>query len=68
MIRIEDIARAAGPLTDVAPERMIPLPFPYDGIEALPPRKSLSEKVRTNSDCSLDGFLAVGMTRPKTEA
>ncbi len=65
MIRVEDIARPAGQLTDVVPERMIPLPPPYDGVDALPPRKSLSEKVRANSDCSLDGFLAVGMSAAK---
>ena len=68
MIRIEDIARAADRLTDVAPEHMVPLPPPYDGVKALPPRKRLTDKVRAECDCSLDGFLAVGMTRPKTEA
>jgi ferredoxin len=55
-------------LTDVAPEHMVPLPPPYDGVKALPPRKRLTDKVRAECDCSLDGFLAVGMTRPKTEA
>ena len=67
MIKIEDIARPADRLTEIVPERMVPLPPPYDGVDALPPRKRLTDRARANCDCSLDGFLAVGMTRPKTE-
>ncbi|MGO9085745.1 MAG: (Fe-S)-binding protein [Terriglobales bacterium] len=68
MIRIEDIARRGVQLADPARERLIPLPPPYDAVDALPPRKRLSEQAVANCDCSLDGFLAVGMPRPKTEA
>jgi Fe-S oxidoreductase len=68
MIKIEDIARPADRLTEVAPECLEPLPPPYDHVDTLPPRKHLSDKARTECDCSLDGFLAVGMPRPNTEA
>jgi Fe-S oxidoreductase len=67
MIKIEDIARPADRLTAVDPASLLPLPPPYDGADALPPPKRLTEKARANCDCSLDGFLAVGMARPKTE-
>ncbi len=68
MIKIEDIARPAERLTEVDAERLAPLPPPYDGADALPPRKHLTDKARANCDSSLDGFLAVGMARPQTEA
>jgi Fe-S oxidoreductase len=68
MLRIEDIARSAERLAEISPERLAPLPPPYDSIDALPPRKRLGENARANCDCSLDGFLAVGVPRPKTEA
>ena len=68
MIKIEDIARPAERLTEIDPERLAPLPPPYDGADALPPRKRLTDKARANCDSSLDGFLAVGMARPQTEA
>ena len=67
MLKIEDIARPADRLSEIVQERMVPLPPPYDGFDASPPRKRLTDKARANCDCSLDGFLAVGMTRPKTE-
>ncbi|MGA9642352.1 MAG: hypothetical protein WBQ72_13230, partial [Terriglobales bacterium] len=68
MLKIEDIARPADRLTEIVPERLVPLPHPYDGVDALPPRKRLTDRACANCDCSLDGFLAVGMTRPQTEA
>jgi Fe-S oxidoreductase len=68
VISISDIARPAERLIDVAPDRLIPLPQPYDGLDGLPPRKRLGDQVLANCDSSLDGFLAVGMVRPKTEA
>lgn len=68
MIRLKDISRPAGRLTEIDPARLIPLPPPYDKVDALPPRKQLSKNALANCDCSLDGFLAAGMTRPKTGA
>jgi len=68
MTRIEEIARPADRLPEIDLERLLPLPPPYDGVDALPPRKLLTDKTRANCDCSLDGFLAVGMPRPQTKA
>src|SRR5208337_770144 len=48
MIRIEDIARPGIQLADPARERLIPLPPPYDGVDALPPRRRLSEQAVAN--------------------
>ena len=68
MIKITDIGRPGIRLTVVVPpERLVPLPPPYDSPAGLPPRKRLSEQILANCDYSLDGFLAVGMPRPKTE-
>jgi Fe-S oxidoreductase len=68
MNRIEEIARPADRIPEIDLERLLPLPPPYDGVDALPPRKRLTDNARANCDCSLDGFLAVGMPRPQTEA
>ena len=58
-----DISKSSGPLTTLDAERLIPLPTPYDDIASLPPRKSLDpQKV----DTSLDGFSALGFSRPRT--
>ena len=67
MIKVTGIGRAAGCLSDADSERLIPLPPPYDSSDALPPRKRLSDQALANSECSLDGFLAVGASRPKNE-
>ena len=68
MIKTTDISRPDIRLTEVPPESLLPLPAPYDLPDGLPPRKRLSDETLANCDCSLDGFLAVGMPRPKTEA
>lgn len=67
MIRVEDISRPNHRLTDLSQNLLVPLPPPYDKVDALPARKALSDPVLANRDGSLDGFLAVGMPRPKTE-
>lgn len=68
MIRIEDIGRPTDQLTDGALGHLVPLPPPYDATDGLPTRKRLSDQAITDCDSSLDGFLAVGMSRPKNKA
>jgi Fe-S oxidoreductase len=68
MIKVVDISRREICLADHSPERLVPLPPPYGGPDGLPYHKRLSDQVLANCDCSLDGFLAVGAPRPKTEA
>lgn len=62
MLKIEDIARTGGKLTEVPVEDLIPLPPPFDSPDALPPRKPL----KNEAQASLDGFLAVGLPQPET--
>ena len=67
MIKIEDIARPADRLSEVAQERMVPLPPPYDGVDALPPRKRLTDKARANCDSLARRLPRCRHARPKTE-
>ncbi len=67
-IKIEDFTRPREQGEQVAaidPAKLIPLPPPYDKIEKDPIRK-LSEQQRLRLDSSLDGVVAVGLTRPET--
>jgi Fe-S oxidoreductase len=54
-------------LTRIDPEDLLPLPPPYDRTEGRPKGKVLDDKVLAQVDASLDGTVAVGMPRPKTE-
>ena len=53
-------------LSEVPPQRLLPLPAPYDDTETLTPRKALDQKVLDRIDTSLDGFSALGLSRPQT--
>ena len=66
MLKLSDIATQAGPLSEVPPRALLPLPAPYDDIATLPPRKVLNQKVLDKIDTSLDGFSALGLARPQT--
>jgi len=65
-VRIEDISKGKGPLVEIKPEDLIPLPPPYDRPDAQPPLKKLTDKQKERLDDSLDGFCAIGLTKPKT--
>ncbi len=62
MVKIGDIASDRSRLTELCTDALIPLPSPYDDDAALPPRKAANPKF----DTSLDGFSALGLTRPQT--
>jgi Fe-S oxidoreductase len=66
VLKLSDIATQAGPLSEVPPRALLPLPAPYDDIATLPPRKVLNQKVLARIDTSLDGFSALGFSRPLT--
>jgi hypothetical protein len=65
MLRPEDISKP-GQLAEVRPEDLMPLPAPYDSVDKLPPFKVLNDQVRAKIDLSLDGFSALGISRPQT--
>jgi Fe-S oxidoreductase len=66
MLKITDFSRRTEQLTDVPVDRLLPLPPPYDSVDAIPHRKPLSSEALGKCDASLDGFLAVGMPKPQT--
>ena len=66
VLKLSDIATQPGQLSEVPPQRLMPLPAPYDDIAKLPPRKVLNQKVLDRIDTSLDGFSALGLSRPQT--
>ena len=55
-------------MAELTPEKLMSLPAPYDTPEAQPPWKELSAQIRNNSECSVDGFTALGIPRPQTPA
>ncbi len=66
MLRLSQIADASGALSEVQVQKLIPLPAPYDDAASLPQLKVLDPRVANTIDTSLDGFSAVGVTRPRT--
>jgi ferredoxin len=66
VLRVCDIANPAGQLTEVPARNLVPLPAPYDRVEDLPERKQLRPDVLDRIDTSLDGFSALGFSRPQT--
>ncbi|MGQ9818587.1 MAG: (Fe-S)-binding protein [Candidatus Kapaibacteriales bacterium] len=68
-IKITDFSNPLiDPLIDIQPTTTIELPPPYDKLENLPGFKKLSEQTKQNVDTSLDGVVAVGIPKPKSEA
>ena len=66
VLKVSDIASKAGQLTQVPPQSLVPLPAPYDRVADLPSRKVLNQNVLDRIDTSLDGFSALGLSRPQT--
>jgi len=66
VLKLSDIATQPGQLSEVPPQRLMPLPAPYDDIAKPTPRRVLDRKVLDRIDTSLDGFSALGLSRPQT--
>lgn len=64
---IKDIERDTDVLVRIDPKDLIPLPYPYDDPSSEPPMKTLTDEQKTRYEASLDGFLAVGIQKPKTK-
>jgi len=63
VLKPADIAHGSGQLTALDPQKLIPLPAPYDDLASLPRHKAPDpQKV----DISLDGFSALGFASPQT--
>jgi len=63
---LKDLSKKEGLLSDLRPEDMIPLPYPYDTYNE-EPIKPLSEQQRETLTCNLDGVVAIGIPKPKTK-
>jgi Fe-S oxidoreductase len=63
--KIEDINRADDPLVEIETTDLMPLPNILDKSIQEPPLKRLTEEQKQQYECSLDGFVAIGLPRPK---
>jgi Fe-S oxidoreductase len=64
--KIEDINRADDPLVEIESTDLMSLPNILDKSIQEPPLKRLTEEQKQQYECSLDGFVAIGLPRPKS--
>jgi Fe-S oxidoreductase len=65
--KIEDINRPNDPLVEIESTDLMCLPNISDLFIQEPPLKKLTEEQKQQYECSLDGFAAIGLPRPKTK-
>lgn len=66
--RPADLSKGKGPIFEIDPQELLPLPPPYDKLEELPGFKRLKEKEREENEVNLDGVLIGGLPpRPSKE-
>lgn len=66
--KIKDISQHPDEqLVNIAPEDLMPLPYPYDKPDSTPPIKPLTEEQGNRYECSLDGISAIGIPKPKSK-
>ena len=64
---VKDISRTdLEVLSPIGPDELFPLPAPYDKVEEQPGWKELSDEVKSNTACSLDGVAAASIPKPET--
>jgi Fe-S oxidoreductase len=62
--KIEDIGTEKGQLATIESHDLISLPYPYDDPAKDPLMMELTQEQTGRYDCSLDGFVAVGIQKP----
>jgi len=67
-LTIDALSKETSQVAEVKPEDLLPLPPPYDDPAELPKFKEVSAEQRERVDFSLDGFSALGLKKPETEA
>lgn len=68
-VQVVDIGRRGDEvLSPVNPEDLFPLPPPYDKAEDQPAWKEIKPEVRQRMVCNLDGFVALSLPQPDSEA
>jgi Fe-S oxidoreductase len=66
-IKVKDISKGSGPMIEVDPQDLLPLPAPYDKWEELPGIKRLKESDKKANVVNLDGYLIGGLPKPETK-
>lgn len=66
-VKIEDFSKPADQLVTIGPGDLVPLPYPYDDPEKDQALKELTPDQKNRHEASLDGVVAIGMTRPVKE-
>lgn len=66
-IKVKDISKDIDQLAEIDPQKLVPLPHPYDKTEELPGFKRLKQEIVETQQTSLDGVLAVGIPRKVSE-
>ena len=64
-LRISDMNRTEEPLVEIQSKDLMRLPNVSDSAIQEPSLKRLSEEQKRDLECSLDGFVAIGIPRPK---
>ena len=66
--RLSDISQNQDEqLLDITAEDLVPLPYPYDKPDEKTPVCSLTREQQDRYECSLDGVVAVGISKPKSK-
>ncbi|OGL44658.1 MAG: 4Fe-4S ferredoxin [Candidatus Schekmanbacteria bacterium RBG_13_48_7] len=65
-IKIQDISSKQAQLAEIDPKEFMQLPPPYDTWEEKP-CVSVTDDQKERLECSLDGFVGIGITKPRTK-
>jgi Fe-S oxidoreductase len=66
-IRLRDISRDCEQLIEIDNDNLVPLPHPYEQAPSVPHIKLLTEAEKNHYETSLDGVLAIGISKPKSK-
>jgi Fe-S oxidoreductase len=64
---IEDISNKNMQLVEITEKDLLKLPFPFNESGDLPAIKGLSDEQKKKYECSLDGVVGIGLTKPNTK-
>ena len=68
-VRITDMSRSGRePLAEINTHELMHLPYPYENIEEQPELKKIREETADRFECDLDGYMAIGIPRPRSKA
>ena len=65
-VRVSDMGRKGDPLVEIRSQDLMPIPAISANALQEPLSKGLTEDQKRELECSLDGFVAIGIPRPKS--